>query len=115
MEACAWAEMRKAAPNKTAIVCGNLSLPGVNGFLLLRTIRANVETALLPVFVVTGSVNPKDESGAQRPGATSFISKDRLALPLFRATIAQLLSSANKKSETSVATDHMNTRAENLV
>ena len=74
-----------------AAVFLDLSLPGVNGLLLLQAIRANVETALLPVFVVTGSINPKDETEAKRLGATSFIAKDRLALPEFRETLSELL------------------------
>ncbi len=68
----------------------DLSLPGVNGLLLLQAIRTNVETALLPVFVMTGSTNPKDEAECKRLGATSFISKERLSLPAFQSTIAKM-------------------------
>jgi CheY-like chemotaxis protein len=42
---------------KLSAVCAvflDLSLPGVNGLLLLQAIRSNVETALLPVFIMTG-------------------------------------------------------------
>ncbi len=68
----------------------DLSLPGVNGLLLLEAIRANVTTALLPVFIMTGSTNPQDEVEARRLGATRFISKGLLALPSFRATLGEM-------------------------
>ena len=68
----------------------DLSLPGVDGLLLLKSIRANVETALLPVFIMTGSTNPKDEAECRRLGATRFIPKQLLSLPSFRATLAEL-------------------------
>jgi CheY-like chemotaxis protein len=76
--------------SEVAAIFLDLSLPGVSGLLLLHAIRANVETALLPVFVMTGSTNPKDEVECKRLGATSFILKGRLSLPAFRATIAEM-------------------------
>ena len=77
-----------------AAVFLDLSLPGVNGLLLLEAIRSNVETALLPVFIMTGSTNPQDEAEARRLGATSFIPKRLLSLPSFRATIADIFRPA---------------------
>ena len=82
----------------------DLSLPGVNGLLLLQTIRANVETALLPVFVMTGSTNPADEAECRRLGATSFIPKKLLSLPSFRSTIADMFRSSNASSENKATT-----------
>jgi CheY-like chemotaxis protein len=76
---------------KLSAVCAiflDLSLPGINGLLLLQAIRSNVATALLPVFVLTGSANPKDEAECQRLGATRFIPKKLLSLPSFRSTLA---------------------------
>jgi CheY-like chemotaxis protein len=83
----------RTGARKLSAVCAiflDLSLPGVNGLLLLEAIRANVETALLPVFVMTGSMNPKDEAECRRLGATSFIPKRLLSLPSFRSTITDL-------------------------
>ncbi len=87
----------RAGTRKLSKVCAiflDLGLPGVGGLLLLEAIRANVETALLPVFIMTGSTNPKDESEARRLGATGFISKQRVNLPGFRATLAEMFSSS---------------------
>jgi CheY-like chemotaxis protein len=83
----------RTGAKKLGEVCAvflDLSLPGVNGLLLLQAIRSNVETALLPVFIMTGSTNPSDEAEAKRLGATSFIPKSMLSLPSFRTTIAEM-------------------------
>ena len=80
---------------KLSAVCAvflDLSLPGVNGLLLLQAIRSNVETALLPVFIMTGSLNPQDEEDCRRLGATRFIPKGLLSLPSFRSTLAEMLN-----------------------
>jgi CheY-like chemotaxis protein len=71
----------------------DLSLPGVHGLLLLQTIRSNIETALLPVFIMSGSTNPKDEAEARRLGATDFIPKRLVSEPSFRETIADIFQS----------------------
>jgi CheY-like chemotaxis protein len=86
-----------------AAVFLDLSLPGINGLLLLQAIRANVETALLPVFIMTGSTNPKDEAECKRLGATSFISKERLSLPSFRTTLAELFHSPEVRAAKSAS------------
>jgi len=86
-------ELVRSGASKLSAVCAvflDLSLPGVNGLLLLQAIRSNVATALLPVFIMTGSTNPDDEAEAKRLGATSFIPKQLLSLPSFRATISDM-------------------------
>jgi CheY-like chemotaxis protein len=84
-------DLLRGGARKLSAVCAiflDLSLPGVNGLLLLQAIRSNVETALLPVFVMTGSTNPKDEAECRRLGVTSFIPKGLLSLPVLRSAIA---------------------------
>lgn len=92
----------RAGTRKLSRVCAvflDLGLPGVDGLLLLEAIRANVETALLPVFIMTGSTNPKDEEEAKRLGATRFISKDVVGLSSFRATLADMFKPASATAE----------------
>jgi CheY-like chemotaxis protein len=86
-------DLLRDGARKLSSVCAiflDLSLPGVNGLLLLQAIRSNVETALLPVFIMTGSTNPKDEAECKRLGATSFIPKSLISIPSFAATIADI-------------------------
>jgi two-component system OmpR family response regulator len=90
-------DLVRTGAQKLSAVCAiflDLSLPGVDGLLLLQAIRSNVETALLPVFIMTGSTNPQDEAECKRLGATSFISKSLLALPAFRSTITEMFRSS---------------------
>ena len=98
-------ELIRAGAQKLSRVCAiflDLSLPGVNGLLLLQAIRANVETSLLPVFIMTGSTDPKDESESTRLGATSFIPKQLLSLPSYRTQIAELFRTPDISDEPSV-------------
>jgi two-component system, response regulator len=98
-------ELIRAGAQKLSRVCAiflDLSLPGVNGLLLLQAIRANVETSLLPVFIMTGSTDPKDESESRRLGATSFIPKQLLSLPSYRTKIAELFRTSDISDEPSV-------------
>jgi CheY-like chemotaxis protein len=89
-------KLLKQGARKLSDLCAvflDLSLPGVDGRLLLKAIRSNVETALLPVFIMTGSTNPNDEAECQRLGATGFIPKRLLALPSFRKTLGDMVPS----------------------
>ena len=95
-------ELVRTGARKLSAVCAiflDLSLPGVDGLLLLKAIRSNVETALLPVFIMTGSTNPKDEAECRRLGATSFIPKKLLSLPSFRPTITEMFHPSKTVSE----------------
>jgi CheY-like chemotaxis protein len=86
-------ELMRTGTRNLSKVCAiflDLSLPGVNGLLLLEAIRSNVETALLPVFITSGSTNPEDEAECRRLGATRFIPKNLISLPGFRSTIADI-------------------------
>ena len=96
----------RTGARKLSAVCAiflDLSLPGVNGLLLLEAIRANVETKLLPVFIMTGSTNPKDEAECRRLGATSFIPKQLLSLPSFRSTITDLFQASKTAEEPKIS------------
>jgi two-component system response regulator len=93
-------ELIRHGARKLSAACAiflDLSLPGVNGLLLLQAIRSNVETALLPVIVMTGSTNPKDEAECRRLGVTGFVSKRLLSLPSFSSTLTELLSGTKSR------------------
>ncbi len=98
-------ELVRTGARKLSAVCAiflDLSLPGVNGILLLEAIRSNVQTALLPVFVLTGSSNPQDEAECRRLGVTSFIPKGLLALPSFWPAITEVFRSSKAASDNAV-------------
>jgi two-component system response regulator len=58
-----------------ALVLLDLALPKVDGFEVLRRIRSDDRTRLLPVVVLTSSVEPSDLIAAYRLGANSYVRK----------------------------------------
>ncbi len=57
------------------LVMLDIGLPGIDGWDVLRQIRANDTTADLPVLVVTAHGDQADEDMAFRLGANGFIAK----------------------------------------
>ena len=63
------------APKPPKVVLLDLKLPKVGGLEVLREIRANEHTRLLPVVVLTSSREDSDVAEAYRLGVNSFIVK----------------------------------------
>lgn len=57
------------------LVVMDLGLPGVDGFDLTRSIRANPRTCNVPVLVVTVHIFPQDRRRATEVGSTDFMAK----------------------------------------
>ena len=53
----------------------DLMLPGMNGFDVLRSIRADAALAALPVIVLTAKGQANDRRMAEESGASAFITK----------------------------------------
>lgn len=58
-----------------AVILLDLKLPRIDGLEVLRRIRADAATALLPVVVLTTSGEPRDVQQAYQLGANSYIRK----------------------------------------
>jgi two-component system, response regulator len=57
------------------LVLLDLKLPRLDGLQVLERIRANRSTSLLPVVILTSSVEPRDLIAAYGVGANSYIRK----------------------------------------
>lgn len=64
-----------AAPPLPAVVLLDLKLPRIDGLEVLRRIRANARTALLPVVILTTSKEQQDILDGYSLGANSYIRK----------------------------------------
>lgn len=62
-------------PEMPALVLLDLKLPRMDGLEVLRRVRADEHTALLPVVVLTTSRETQDIQEAYRLGANSYIRK----------------------------------------
>jgi DNA-binding response OmpR family regulator len=61
--------------NKYAALILDIMLPGMNGFEVLRAIRADENLAGLPVIVLTAKGQANDRKTAEAIGADAFITK----------------------------------------
>ena len=64
-----------APPELPAVVILDLNLPKVSGLEVLKNIRATPRTALLPVVVLTTSVEESDVLGSYRNGCNAYVQK----------------------------------------
>lgn len=67
----------------------DLNLPRIDGFEVLRRVRAELRTSLLPVIVFATSRRPEDVREAYRLGANSYVVKPETA-PEFEAAISRI-------------------------
>lgn len=68
-------------------VVSDLNMPNMNGFELLRNIRADAELKHLPVLLVTAEAKKEDIVTAAQMGASGYIVK-----PFTKATLEDKLS-----------------------
>ena len=62
-------------PDLPAVVILDLNLPKVPGIEVLKRIRGTPRTALLPVVVLTTSIEDKDVLGCYRNGCNAYVQK----------------------------------------
>lgn len=58
-----------------ALILLDLHLPGMSGMDMLKELRADKRTRLIPVVIFTGSQSPEDLNTSYREGANSYVRK----------------------------------------
>ena len=71
------------------VILLDLNLPKIGGLEVLRAIRADQRTRLVPVVILTSSREDKDLAGGYESGANSYIVKP-VDFPQFADTVRQL-------------------------
>jgi CheY-like chemotaxis protein len=74
-----------------AIVLVDLNLPKMDGLEVLRRMRANYRTKLIPVAIFTSSVEEQDLINGYTLGANSYVRKP-IEFTQFSKVVAQLVS-----------------------
>ena len=77
------------------LVLMDIQLPGINGIEAFRQIRADANTARIPVVALTASVTPTDRSAITAAGFDAFIGKP-INLKEFLETVKRMLDGAKK-------------------
>ena len=80
-----------------SLVLLDLKMPRLNGFEVLRGIRASAKTSLVPVVIFTSSNEEKDIIECRKLGANNYIQKP-VNFSDFTAVIRQLVFSMNLKT-----------------
>jgi two-component system response regulator len=65
----------RAAPEMPDLVLLDLNMPRMDGFWVLRKMRAAERTMFIPVVIMTSSVDPGDVSMAYTLGANGYLDK----------------------------------------
>lgn len=61
--------------NIPALILLDLKLPKIDGLDVLRRLRANPRTALVPVVILTSSKEDRDRASGYQSGANSYVQK----------------------------------------
>ncbi len=85
--------LKKLHAGKFDFVVSDINMPNMNGFDLLRAIRADEALKSLPVLMVTAEAKKEDIITAAQAGASGYIVK-----PFTKATLEEKLAKILKKA-----------------
>jgi two-component system chemotaxis response regulator CheY len=79
--------LQKLRTGRFDFVVSDVNMPNMNGFELLRTIRADAALSAMPVLLVTAEAKKEDIISAAQAGASGYIVK-----PFTKATLEDKLN-----------------------
>ena len=86
------AAMQKLKSGRFDFVVSDVNMPNMNGFELLKTIRADANLKALPVLLVTAEAKREDIVSAAQAGASGYIVK-----PFTKATLEEKVQKIMQK------------------
>ncbi len=89
----AWPEegLTLAARERPDLILLDIQLPGIDGFEVMRRLRADAATAAIPVVAVTANAMNSDLEAARRAGFDGYLTKP-LDLPVLLALVDRVLA-----------------------
>lgn len=87
--------VRLAKEKKPDLVLMDIQLPGISGIEAFRQLRADPQTAAIPVVALTASVTPTDRTQINQAGFSAFLGKP-IDLKDFLATVKRLLEGGGR-------------------
>jgi len=85
--------LKLARERKPSLILMDIQLPGMSGIDALKALRADPETAGIPIVAVTASVMQQDRQQIMRAGFDGFVEKP-INLRKFLDTVQQALAGA---------------------
>ena len=80
-------KLRETHPN---LVILDIMLPGMDGYEVCRHIRANPQTADIPVLMLTAKNGPRDQMQGFESGADDYLTKDMSLLEIVQRVKSML-------------------------
>jgi DNA-binding response OmpR family regulator len=79
------------------VIVLDINMPGGTGTEAMSKIKASTKTALIPVLVLSGSIDPQDEVRMRALGAAAYLAKP-VDVDALHAQLLQLIESGRKKA-----------------
>jgi CheY-like chemotaxis protein len=85
----------KAKSTRYDLICTDLNMPLMDGFMLTENIRKNVELAGIPVIVISSRSSDEDQKRAAMLGANRYIIKNSFNNHNLLSAVQELIGEAN--------------------
>ena len=85
------AALEEIRTHRPDLILLELILPKLDGFMVLKTLKADAMTATIPVIILTSLSQESDENEARNSGAADFLVKSEVSLNDILARLERLL------------------------
>ena len=90
---------------RPALILMDINLPGIDGFEALRLLRADAQTATIPIIALSANAMPRDVERGVAAGFAAYLTKP-IKVDQFMAALDDALASARPQPEPIAAPEH---------